>query len=167
MDLSPNGNPSKITRTATDTRLQLYLLSKSGTVKIEKRPAGGKLVKAIQNRAADAVIFPRIDRLSRETRPVEFLGIVQLCDDSQVRLHLANRGEIDLDNPWPLIAHYAKQVKAEEKKNRFRENPMNGRLDKARAGKIVMIGITPYGYCRESRGPDARLVIDPEEAAII
>ena len=136
MDLSPNGNPSKITRTATDTRLQLYLLSKSGTVKIEKRPAGGKLVKAIQNRAADAVIFPRIDCLSRETRPVEFLGIVQLCDDSQERLHLANRGEIDLDNPWPLIVHYAEQVKAEEKKNRFRENPSTGVLTRPAPEKL-------------------------------
>lgn len=139
----------------------------SGTVPIRERPGGRQLYEFIDGRRADAVIFYAVDRITRDEDLIALNVLRRDCRDAGIELHYsADGGKADLST-WGGVIDTLKAAGAAEERKKIVERTMRNKRAKAQAGKWVGTGYTPYGYRKEGKGRDARLVIDWAEAAIV
>ena len=134
-------------------------LDLSGRLGPEDRPALQELIRRAQDRDCDAVVFYRIDRLSRE--PAHHYAILASLREAGV--HVDSVGLPADDTPegafmWDLSAALAK-LESLRLGKRLRD--MHRRL--ATEGRWGG-GVVPYGWRHVHDENGARLVLDPEEA---
>ena len=129
-----------------------------------ERPGFIDLRKFIDQNMVDAVIVYTADRLSRNI--IDFLVIRDQWEKARIELHYVDRGRSQnnfegllTDGIFALIAH--------GERLKIIERTSNGRHNKAKNNKVVMTGLTPYGYSRTGVGSDAEYVIDPIEAEVV
>ena len=134
-------------------------LDLSGRLGPEDRPALQELLRRAQDRDCDAVVFYRIDRLSRE--PAHHYAILASLREAGV--HVDSVGLPADDTPegafmWDLSAALAK-LESLRLGKRLRD--MHRRL--ATEGRWSG-GIVPYGWRRAQDDRGSRLVLEPDEA---
>jgi site-specific DNA recombinase len=140
----------------------------SGTIDMNECPQGHEMIAHLKRGGVDMVIA---DTACRVTRPkfdeAEFIVLryeferrygVQIvtCD-------MPSTGERIADN----IIGLAKAKGAKEEREKIRQRSMNGRMDKAVAGRWVGTGNVPYGYRKVAAGKAARLEVFHDEADVV
>ena len=128
-----------------------------------ERPGFSQLRTINQNKV-DAVIVYTGDRLSRDI--VDFLVLRDQWAKAGIELHYVDRGKSQnnfegllTDGVFALIAH--------GERLKIIERTTNGRHNKAKSNRVVMSGITPYGYKRKGQRQEAEYVIDPFESEVV
>jgi site-specific DNA recombinase len=129
-----------------------------------ERPGFTQLREIISQNKVDAIIVYTADRLSRDI--VDFLVLRDQWAKAGIELHYVDRGKSQnnfegllTDGVFALIAH--------GERLKIIERTTNGRHNKAKSNRIVMTGITPYGYKRRGQGHEAEYVIDPFESEVV
>lgn len=134
-------------------------LDLSGRLGPEDRPALQELLRRAQDGECDAVVFYRIDRLSRE--PAHHYAILTSLKEAGVRVDSVGLPADDTPEGafmWDLSAALAK-LESLRLGKRLRD--MHRRL--ASEGRWSG-GIVPYGWRRTRDEKGTRLVLEPEEA---
>lgn len=134
-------------------------LDLSGRLGPEDRPALQELLRRAQDRDCDAVVFYRIDRLSRE--PAHHYAILASLREAGVRVDSVGLPADDTPEGafmWDLSAALAK-LESLRLGKRLRD--MHRRL--ASQGRWCG-GLVPYGWQRVQDENGTRLVLDPEES---
>ncbi len=128
------------------------------------RPGFNALRDHIAHNAIDAVIIYTADRLSRNV--VDFLVLRDQWERANIELHFVDRGKSQnsfegllTDGIFALLAH--------GERLKIIQRTTDGRHNKAKANKVVMTGIPPYGYTRVGKAQDAVYEINEEEAEIV
>lgn len=135
----------------------------SGSLPVFDRPGGKILQDTISDQGIDAIIVYRADRLSR--RLGDAINAVETWLNFGVVIHILDIGIVKSAND---ISFVIKFWQGGDEWMKIAERTMGGRNDKAKKeGKIVMSGHPPYGYRREGKRDDARLIIDEQEADIV
>ena len=75
----------------------------SGTVPIFDRPGGKQILKAINARSVDTVIFYTIDRASRDEDVIDFIMLKRELRSASIELHFADTGRSDHDSVTGII----------------------------------------------------------------
>jgi site-specific DNA recombinase len=123
------------------------------------RPNYRRMLDAIRNSEADAVIVWHLDRLHR--RPIELEEFVSVCTKAGVSDVATLHGEVNLNNgDGLLIARLMAAVAANESDAKSRRSKRK-MLELAQAGKPSGGGQRPYGFL-----PD-RVTLDEMEAQVI
>ncbi len=126
---------------------------------------GLDLVRAMIQRAeADALIVFSPDRLTRKLGDAIYLR--EEFGLAGIELHYCNRGKLD-DTAESRMTDNIEAVFAEYWRAKIIEGSRRGRAAKARLGKWVGIGRTPYGYTKVGSRRDVRLEICEPEAAVV
>ncbi len=136
----------------------------SGTVPIYERPEGRRLYQLIKARSIDAVIFYTFDRASREEYGIDFLILQRDLAQSGIELHITDKGKIG-DDSFSRMLSYMGITQSSDERKQIWERSMRGRRAKA---AVTWVGVkVPYGYRKIGIKREARLVIDPEQTAVI
>lgn len=145
----------------------------TGTLPIRQREAGKRLYEYIDGvRRVDAVIFPRLDRATRDEEAIEILQIRSDIRRAGMELHYVDRGKADLSR-WGGIADFVIGIKAAEEREEIVRKTTEAKVDRALAGNTLVGARPPYGYQRISKARTAtqkgsqRLEIDPTEAQVV
>ena len=109
------------------------------------------------------VIVYTADRLSRNA--AHFLVLRDQWQRRGIELHYVDRGKL-LDTPEGRLMQTIESGVAEYEREKIRMRTMGGKRDKAKAGKWLGVH-TPFGYRREGKGREARILVCEAEAAII
>ena len=128
------------------------------------RPALDTLRGMLERREADAVIVYAADRLSRNL--AHLLILREEFNRAGIELHYVNRGRSQ-DTAESRLLENVEGVIAEFEREKIRERTRRGKVAKAKAGKWVGTGRTPYGFRQVGKGADVRLEIDQAQAAIV
>jgi site-specific DNA recombinase len=134
----------------------------SGATPIQERPEGRRLQKMVNNREIDTVIVYQVDRLSR--RLGDLIYTVEDWLRNRLDIFSLDTGQIKSENDIVLVI---RGWQGTDERAKIRERTMRGKREKAKNGKIVMIGHPPFGYLRNGRGDEARLIIEEREAATV
>ncbi len=113
----------------------------SGTTKIAVRPEGSKVQAMVDMRAVDAVIVYQVDRLYRDT--VELLITVRQWLRAGIELHFCDIGKVQNENNILLLI---RGWAGSDEREKIAERMKRGKNQKARSGRVVASGVTPYGY---------------------
>ena len=113
----------------------------SGATPIAERPDGKKLAALLKSGQADAVIVYQVDRLSRDI--VDLLATVRLWLRAGVEVHTCDIGKIESELDIVLVI---KGWQGSDERKKIVERTSRGRYAKAKAGKVVGNGWSPYGY---------------------
>lgn len=133
----------------------------SGAVPIEDRPEGRKMLDALQQRRALALVCHEADRLSRDI--VNLLATVQRLLRDGIQIHIADVGHVKSELDISLII---KGWQASSERVRISERMMRGKRAKAESGKWIG-GTPPLGYRSQGSNRDAHMVIYEPEAEIV
>ncbi len=114
----------------------------SGTVPLDKRPAGSRLTEDAKAHKFDVVIFYRLDRLARSLRT--FLDIVDFFEEVGIGLRSMTE-TFDTTNPMGRFAIQMIAAVAELERGTIIERTSMGRARVATMGKWTG-GVVPYGY---------------------
>jgi site-specific DNA recombinase len=140
----------------------------SGTIDMHERPQGRDMIDHLKRGGVDMVIA---DTVCRFTRPkfdeAEYIVLryeferrygvqVVACD-------MPSTGDRFADN----IIGLAKAKGAKEEREKIIKRNVEGRLDKAAAGRWVGTGNVPYGYRKVAAGKGARLEIFHPDAEVV
>jgi site-specific DNA recombinase len=135
----------------------------SGSLPVVDRPGGRILQGMINDQVLDAIIVYRVDRLSR--RLGDLITTVETWLEAGVVIHILDIGLVRSANDITLVI---KGWQGGDEWMKIAERTTGGRNDKARKEKkIVMSGHPPFGYKREGKKEDARLIINEAEAPIV
>jgi len=137
----------------------------SGTFPVRERPEGERLYQDVASGKIEAVVLYTIDRAARDEDVIEFLIFKRDMNTAGVELHFCDSGKTATD-PIAGIVDYFKAAQASEERKKIRERSMRGKRAKAESGKWVGIR-TPYGYAKVGVRREARLEVNPEQAAIV
>lgn len=132
----------------------------SGTLPLERRPAGKQLLADAKARRFEVLYVYRIDRFSRSV--LELLRAVETLDASGVTLRSMTE-PFDLSTPLGRCILTILASFAELERSAIRERMMLGAQRVAREGRWSG-GRIAYGY---RTGPDGSLVIHEDEAVVI
>lgn len=130
----------------------------SGTVPIGNRPEGDELQSAIDTRIIGAVIVYQVDRLSRDI--VDLLTTVRDWLRAGIAIYSLDVGQITSELDIVLVV---KAWQGGDERAKIRERTMRGKAAKAKAGRVVGTGFSPYGYDYE----DGTFRIRTNEARIV
>lgn len=137
----------------------------SGTVKLEDRPAFGRLKEDILNppedsKPFDCVVVYKIDRFARKLKIL--LDVVDFFDRYGIQF-LSATESIDTSTPFGKAVFGIIGVIAELELETIKQRTQGGRLQAIKDGKYM--GATPpFGYKKDI---DGRLVVLPEEAEVV
>src|SRR5688572_5422968 len=129
-----------------------------------ERPGFSKLREFIAQNRVDAVIVYTADRLSRNI--IDFLVLRDQWEKAGIELHFVDRGKSQ-NNFEGLLTDGIFGIIAHGERLQIIKRTTNGRLNKAKSNKIVMIGIPPYGYKKQGMRREAEYVIDPFQAEVV
>lgn len=135
----------------------------SGSIPLERRPAGRELVAAL--RRGDTVVVSKLDRAFRSA--ADALARADAWKKQGVRLVVADMGtDAVTDNGAAKMFFGMLALVAEFERDRIRERTAEGRRAKAAKGGHTG-GSAPFGYHIEGTGRSARLVEVPEQQAAL
>ncbi len=141
-----------------------YADAASGTIPVQERPEGKRLYQDVASGKADSVVLYTIDRAARDEDVIEFLIFKRDMKAAGVELHFCDSGKT-ADDPIAGIVDYFKAAQASDERKKIKERSV--RNTRAKAAKGWVGNRTPYGYRKVGLRSEARLVIDPEQAAIV
>jgi site-specific DNA recombinase len=125
----------------------------------KRRPAYDALMAAVRAGEVDGIVYYSTSRLTR--RPREFEDIIQLVEDTGVRLASCTAGQVDLTTAdGRMMARWMAAGDAAESE-RIGERVSRAFVQRREAGKPHATGLRPFGF--EVGGA----VVLPEEAAAI
>lgn len=134
----------------------------SGTTQIAARPQGARLQAMLDMRAVDAVIVYQVDRLYRDT--VELLITARQWLRAGVELHFCDIGKVKNENDILLLI---RGWAGSDEREKIAERMKRGKNQKAKSGRVVASGVTPYGYDYEegllapnADAPTVKLIFD-------
>src|SRR5215207_22742 len=130
----------------------------SGAKSIVSRPEGGELIQAIDSRQVKTVIIYQVDRLSRDI--VDLLATVREWLRAGVEIYALDVGQVTSELDIVLVI---KGWQGSDERQKILERTMRGKNAKAKDGKVVGVGSSPYGY-KYSGG---ELFIDESQAQIV
>jgi len=130
----------------------------SGAKPVASRPEGKLLQRAIDSGQVKVVIVFQIDRLSRDI--VDLLTTVRDWLQAGIEIYSLDVGQITSELDIVLVI---KGWQGSDERQKIRERTTRGKNAKAKAGKVVGVGSSPYGY-NYSGG---ELVIDEAQAQIV
>ncbi len=131
----------------------------SGTVPVDRRPEGAKLLRDARLKKFDQLLVYKLDRLGRETRlTLEAVAELEKCG---VRVRSMTE-EFDSQTPIGRLMITMLSGFAAHEREVIRERSMAGTERKAEAG-VWLGGIVPYGYRKEGLKGQSRLVISEEQ----
>ncbi len=130
----------------------------SGAMPICDRPEGEKLQDAIDSKLINAVIVYQVDRLSRDI--VDLLTTVRDWLRAGMEIYSLDVGQITSELDIVLVI---KGWQGSDERQKIRERTKRGRDTKARSGRVIGQGTSPYGY-QYSNG---ELVIHEPQAEIV
>ena len=135
----------------------------SGGVPIDKRPAGGAMMKQIQ--PGDLIIAAKMDRMFRSAS--DAINTTEALQKQQVGVILADIGPDPVtENGVSKMFFTILAAVAEFEKTRIAERMEDGRRGKRAKGGHTG-GQPPYGYTVEGTGALAKLVADEAEQETI
>jgi site-specific DNA recombinase len=130
----------------------------SGTVPLETRPAGRRMLEGARLRKFDQILVFKLDRLGRDTRLI--LNAVAELEKYGVRVRSGTE-EFDTATATGRLMLTMLSGFAAHEREMIRERSAAGTDRRAEAGAWLG-GIVPYGYRKEGEKADARLVIGEE-----
>ncbi|MGA2717111.1 MAG: recombinase family protein [Bryobacteraceae bacterium] len=131
----------------------------SGTVPLEKRPEGQRILQAARRGEFNQLLVYKLDRLGRDTRLI--LNAVAELEKYGVRVRSMTE-EFDTATATGRLMLTMLSGFAAHERDMIRERSMAGTDRLARAGAWLG-GIVPYGYRKEGEDKEARIVISEEE----
>ena len=131
----------------------------SGTVPIEKRPEGQRILQAARRGEFNQLLIYKLDRLGRDTRLI--LNAVAELEKHGVRVRSMTE-EFDTATATGRLMLTMLSGFAAHERDQIRERSMAGTDRLARAGAWLG-GIVPYGYRKEGENKEARIVVSEEE----
>jgi site-specific DNA recombinase len=131
---------------------------------MSERPQGAKLLVMLERKEGEAVIVYTSDRLSRNL--AHSLILREDWQRARVELHFVDRGKTENTAEGRLMQN-VESVIAEYEREKIRERTKRGKFAKAKAGKLCVGGLSPYGYKYAGKGREAVLCIDDHEAAVV
>lgn len=130
----------------------------SGATPIAERPEGKKAIAMLKRREADGIITHHVDRLSRDL--VDALATVRDLTRAGLEVHSLDVGRIDTETDIVLVI---KAWQGSDERKKIIERTTRGRNQKAKSGKVVGTGVSPYGY----KYQDGQFVIDENQARVV
>ncbi len=130
----------------------------SGTIALELRPEGSRLIADAEAKAFDTVLVYKLDRLGRNPRLI--LNSVGDLEAAGVQIRSMTEA-FDTSSPSGRFMLTMLAGVAGLERDTIVERSMEGTKRLARAGAWLG-GIVPYGYRVEGKSKDARLVISEE-----
>ena len=130
----------------------------SGTVPLDRRPEGSKLLRDARLKKFDQLLVYKLDRLGRETRlTLEAVAELEKCG---VRVRSMTE-EFDSQTPIGRLMITMLSGFAAHEREVIRERSMAGTERKAEAG-IWLGGVVPYAYRKEGLKGQSRLAVSEE-----
>src|ERR1700690_2218687 len=130
----------------------------SGTVPLESRPGGIRLLEDARNHKFDQLLVFKLDRLGRDTRLI--LNAVAELEKRGVRVRSMTE-EFDTATATGRLMLTMLSGFAAHERELIRERSVAGTDRLARAGAWLG-GIVPYGYRKEGEDKDARIEVNHE-----
>ena len=133
----------------------------SGSLSLDERPAGKRLLKDAKAGKFSVVVFTKIDRFARTVRKA--LEDFAMLENIGVEVVFVEE-KIDTTTPQGRMFRSLLLVFAEFEREQIRDRNMSGRYEKAATGGGWPSGPTPFGY---RVGKDGNLEIDPNDAPTV
>lgn len=135
----------------------------SGSVPLEKRPAGGRMLREIQS--GDVVIAAKLDRMFRSCS--DALTTIEALRDRGISTILTDMGADPVNENGAAKFFFTIMAGAAEfENNRRSERMVEGRKGKLQRGGHIG-GEPPFGFIVEGSGRDAKLLPDPKEQEVV
>lgn len=130
---------------------------------LDSRPGGSRVVAAVRNKAVDAVVAYKLDRLFRDAS--DCLSVTRAWDDAGVALHLVDLGGQTLDTGSAMGRFFLTVMAgaAELERNLVAERTVSALAHKR--SKAERTGYIPYGAKLADDG--VRLLDCPDELATL
>jgi len=129
----------------------------SGTVPLEKRPEGRRILEAARRCEFNQLLIYKLDRLGRDTRLI--LNAVAELEKHGVRVRSMTE---EFDTATGRLMLTMLSGFAAHERDQIRERSMAGTDRLARAGAWLG-GIVPYGCRKEGEDKEARIVVSEEK----
>jgi site-specific DNA recombinase len=130
----------------------------SGTVPLDRRPEGAKLLRDARLKKFDQLLVYKLDRLGRETRlTLEAVARLEKCG---VRIRSMTE-EFDSQTPIGRLMITMLSGFAAHEREVIRERSIAGTDRKAEAG-VWLGGVVPYAYRKEGMKGSSRLAVSEE-----
>jgi site-specific DNA recombinase len=133
----------------------------SGTIPLERRPGGSRLLRDAHLKKFDQVLVYKLDRLGRDTRLI--LNAVDELEKCGVRVRSMTE-EFDTATATGKLMLTMLSGFAAHERAVIRERSLAGTNRVAQAG-VWLGGIVPYGYRKDGEKGAARLVVSEEPIA--
>jgi site-specific DNA recombinase len=130
----------------------------SGTVPIESRPAGKRVLEAARLGRFDQLLVFKLDRLGRETRLI--LNSVAELEKRGVRIRSMTE-EFDTATATGRLMLTMLSGFAAHERELIRERSVAGTNRRAESG-VWLGGVVPYGYWKDGEKGEGRLVVSDE-----
>lgn len=138
--------------------VEVYQDDISGAKPISARPNGYELVQAIASKQIKTVIVYQVDRLSRDI--VDLLTTVRDWLRAGVEIFALDIGQVTSELDIVLVI---KGWQGSDERKKIAERTKRGKDGKAKAGKVVGVGPSPYGYVYAN----GELTINESQAEIV
>lgn len=149
---------------AAKNEIQIFrVIQEDMSGQILERPGLSEARELIRSRQVDAIIAHDSDRVTRD--PEHYMMLRHEWADLGIRLHYAQRGEINLNEFGHKIVEDIRGRFAEEWSKKIREASIRGKRGKVSDGKVIVAKRAPLGYkFDEIQG---QLVVYEPEAEIV
>ena len=128
------------------------------------RPGLDELREMLDRGEINTVIVYTDDRLSRSL--INFLVLREEWQTIGVELHYVTRGKSENTDEGQFMEEIHASI-AKLERAKISERTRRGKIAKAKSGKPVMLGNPPYGYSREGKGNEARMVRNEDQLSVI
>ncbi len=134
----------------------------SGTIAMENRPQGKLMLKEIDQGNCEHLVIYLPDRANRDMLNAALLR--KHLERRGVQFHFTNLGLVKSSNKM-LVSML--DMMAEYEIDSIRERTTNGRRDRVKVQKKMVLSAYPYGYDKIGLRKDAYLVINESEAQFV
>ena len=134
----------------------------SGSLPMESRPEGRKMIKALENQNVKAIIFYVPDRASRGL--INALVFRRNMSNRGVEVHYTNIGRVD--GMTETLATFMDMISEQEYKTII-ERLARGKRNTVILHKRMVLAVYSFGYTKIGKGKTAKLEINPEQARIV
>jgi site-specific DNA recombinase len=142
-----------------------FVISEDYTGTVMDRPALAKVRKLMRQRAFDVLIIYQTDRLARKVGVADFL--LDEIFAAGVELHIVSWGTQVKDTPDDRTRFHFEAMFGDRERRLIKERTQRGMQQKRDSGLWIGRGHTKYGYRKEGRKREQKIVIEQNEAATI